>query len=392
MEGSFMRLKIALTGVFAIALLAAPAFAADPGVSADKIVLGQAAPLEGPASALGIGMRDGMLAAFAEQNAKGGVKGRKIELKSRDDGYEPNKSIEASKQLLNDDKVFALVGPVGTPTSLAVVPIAAEANVPFIGPFTGVEALRNPYKPNVVNVRASYFQETEAWIERLTKDLKVERISILFQDDSFGRAGLAGVQKAMEKRNMKLASEGTFERNTTAVRSALLEIRKGNPQAVVMVGPYKPVAEFIKLAKQIKMDAVFVNISFVGSNALAEELGEVGEGVVVTQVVPFPDDTSIPLVASYHAALKSAVPNAAPGFVSLEGYMVGRLVIQALDKLSGEPTRKDLLAALSSGTYDLGGVKLTFGPNDSQGMDEVFLTVIGKGGKFKAVKSLAPAS
>ena len=387
-----MRRQFTLVSALAAALLAAPAFAADPGVSADKIVLGQAAPLEGPASALGIGMRDGMLAAFAEQNAKGGVKGRKIELKSRDDGYEPNKSIEASKALLNDDKVFALVGPVGTPTSLAVVPVAAEAGVPFIGPFTGVEALRNPYKPNVVNVRASYFQETEEWVERLTKDLKIERISILFQDDSFGRAGLAGVQKAMEKRNMKLASEGTFERNTTAVRAALLEIRKGNPQAVVMVGPYKPMAEFIKLAKQIKMDAVFVNISFVGTNALAEELGDAGEGVVVTQVVPFPEDTSIPLVANYHKALQAAVPNAKPGFVSLEGYMVGRLVIQALDKLGGEPTRKDLLAALQSGTYDLGGVKLTFGPNDSQGMDEVFLTVIQKGGKVKAVKSLAPAS
>lgn len=387
-----MRLKVALTGLLAAAFLTVPAFAADPGVSADKIILGQAAPLEGPASALGIGMRDGMLAAFNEVNAKGGVKGRKIELKSRDDGYEPNKSIEASKQLLNDDKVFALVGPVGTPTSLAVVPIAAEANVSFIGPFTGVEALRNPYKPNVVNVRASYFQETEAWVERLTKDLKVERISILFQDDSFGRAGLAGVQKALEKRNMKLASEGSYERNTTAVRSALLEIRKGNPQAVVMVGAYKPCAEFIKLARQIKMDAVFVNISFVGADALAQELGDAGEGVVVTQVVPFPGDTSIPLVANYHAALKATAPNVAPGFVSLEGYMVGRLVIQALEKLSGEPTRKDLLAALSSGTYDLGGIKLTFGPNDSQGSDEVFLTVIDKGGKFKPVKSLAPAS
>ncbi len=386
-----MRRQFALVSTLAAILLAAPAFAADPGVSADKIVLGQAAPLEGPASALGIGMRDGMLAAFAEQNAKGGVKGRKIELKSRDDGYEPNKSIEASKALLNDDKVFALVGPVGTPTSLAVVPIAAEQNVPFIGPFTGVEALRNPYKPNVVNVRASYFQETEAWVERLTKDLKIERISILFQDDSFGRAGLAGVQKAMEKRNMKLASEGSYERNTTAVRSALLEIRKGNPQAVVMVGAYKPCAEFIKLAKQIKMDAVFVNISFVGADALAAELGEAGEGVIVSQVVPFPSDTSIPLVASYQAALKT-VPNAAPGFDSLEGYMVGRLVIQALEKLNGEPTRKDLLAALSSGTYDLGGVKLTFGANDSQGSDEVFLTVIDKGGKFKPVKSLAPGS
>jgi len=273
-----------------------------------------------------------------------------------------------------------------------VVPIAAEAGVPFIGPFTGVEALRTPYKPNVVNVRASYFQETEEWVERLTKDLKVERISILFQDDSFGRAGLAGVQKALEKRNMKLASEGAYERNTTAVRSALLEIRKGNPQAVVMVGAYKPCAEFIKLARQIKMDAVFVNISFVGTNALAQELGDAGEGVIVTQVVPFPEDTSIPLVADYNKALKAAVPNSAPGFVSLEGYMVGRLVIQALEKLNGEPTRKDLLAALQNGTYDLGGVKLTFGANDSQGSDTVFLTVIDKGGKVKPIKSLSAGS
>jgi branched-chain amino acid transport system substrate-binding protein len=392
-RGSIPMHRYLSAAVFAAAVfVTSPGFAADPGISSDKIVLGQAAPLEGPAEALGQGMREGMLAAFAEANAKGGVKGRKIELKSRDDGYEPNKSIEATKQLLNDDKVFALVGPVGTPTSAATQPIAAEAGVPFIGPFTGAEFLRNPYKPNVVNVRASYFQETEEWIERLTKDLKFERISILYQDDAFGRAGLAGVQKAMEKRSMALASEGTFERNTTAVRSALLSIRKGDPQAVVMVGPYKPCAEFIKLAKQLNMNAVFVNISFVGADALAKELGDAGEGVIVTQVVPFPEDTSIPLVATYHQALKASAPNATPGFVSLEGYMVGRLVVQALDKIDGEPTRKALLEALSSGTYDLGGIKLTFGPNDSQGMDEVFLTVIEKGGKFRAIKSLASSS
>jgi branched-chain amino acid transport system substrate-binding protein len=387
-----MHRHLSAAVVAAALFISGSGFAADPGVSSDKIVFGQAAPLEGPAAALGVGMREGLLAAFAEANAKGGIKGRKLELVSRDDGYEPNKSIDASKQLLNDDKVFALVGPVGTPTSLAVVPIAAEAGVPFIGPFTGVEALRNPYKPNVVNVRASYFQETEEWIERLTKDLKFERISILYQDDSFGLAGLAGVKKAMEKRNMTLASEGTFERNTTAVRSALLEIRKGNPQAIVMVGPYKPSAEFIKLAKQLKMDVVFVNISFVGADALAKELGDAGDGVIVSQVVPFPQDTGIPLVASYHQALKAAVPNATPGFVSLEGYMVGRLVVQALEKLDGEPSRKALLAALSNGTYDLGGVKLTFGANDSQGSDTVFLTVIQKGGTFKAVKSLGSSS
>ncbi|HEX2113810.1 MAG TPA: ABC transporter substrate-binding protein [Alphaproteobacteria bacterium] len=370
-------------------LLAMPrALAADPGIAGDKIVFGQVAALEGPAAALGLGMREGLRAAFAEANAKGGVKGRKLELISKDDGYEPNKSIEATKQILTEDKVFALLGPVGTPTSAATQPIASEAGVPFIGPFTGAEFLRNPHKPNVVNVRASYFQETEEMVERLTKDLKFERIAILYQDDAYGRAGLAGVQKALEKRKMTLVAEGTYERNTTAVKSAVLAIKKGNPQAVIMIGAYKPCAEFIKLSRQVKMDAVFVNISFVGSNALAKELGEAGEGVVVTQVVPFPGDTSVPVVAAYQQALKMVDPKPEPGFVSLEGYMVGRLVVAALERIEGEPTRQSLLKALSSGTYDLGGAKLTFGPNDNQGMDEVFLTIIQKDGSFKPIKSL----
>jgi ABC-type branched-subunit amino acid transport system substrate-binding protein len=383
---SFSR-RTALLG-FASLLVLPPALAADPGVASDKIVFGQVAALDGPASALGLGMREGLRAAFAEANAKGGVKGRKLELLSKDDGYEPNKSIDVTKQMLTEDKVFALLGPVGTPTSAATQPIAAEAGVPFIGPFTGAEFLRNPHKPNVVNIRASYFQETEEMVERLTKDLKIERIAILYQDDAYGRAGLAGVQKALEKRKMALVAEGTYERNTTAVKSAVLAIKKGNPQAVIMIGAYKPCTEFIKLSRQVKMEAVFVNISFVGSNALAKELGEAGEGVVVTQVVPFPGDTSIPLVAAYHQALKLVDPKAEPGFVSLEGYMAGRLVFAALERVEGEPTRQSLLKALSAGTFDLGGAKLAYGPTDNQGMDEVFLTVIQKDGSFKPVKSL----
>lgn len=228
-------------------------------------------------------------------------------------------------------------------------------------------------------------------VERLTKDRGVKNIAILYQDDGFGRAGLAGVQKALEKRGMQLAAEGKYERNTVAVKSALLDIRKGNPEAVIMVGAYKPCAEFIKLARQIKMDAVFVNISFVGSNALAKELGDAGKGVYVTQVVPFPEDASIPLVASYQKALKAANPSAEPGFVSLEGYMAGRLVIEALGKVSGEPTRKALLDAMLANSFDLGGVTLAYGKDDNQGMDKVFLTVIGDGGKFKAVTALDQA-
>jgi ABC-type branched-subunit amino acid transport system substrate-binding protein len=386
-----MQKRLLLSLVTAMGLFHAFPAQADPGVSADKIVFGQAAALEGPAAALGQDMRTGILAAFEEANKAGGVNGRKLELISKDDSYEPNKSIEVTKALLDQDKVFALIGPVGTPTSSATQPIAAEAGVPFVGPFTGAEFLRNPFKPNVVNVRASYFQETETMVERLTKDRNATRIAMLYQDDAYGRAGLAGVQKALEKRGMKLVAEGTYERNTVAVKQGLLEIRKGNPEAVIMVGAYKPCAEFIKLARQIKMDAQFINISFVGSNALAKELGANGAGVVVTQVVPFPEDPSIPVVASYQAALKASNPSAKPGFVTLEGYLVGRMAIEALKKAGGEPTRKAFLDAAFGGSFDLGGVKLGYGKDDNQGSDEVFLTVIQADGSFKPVTSLSQA-
>lgn len=371
----------------AISVLPSHAFA-EPGVAADKILLGQAAVFEGPASALGLGMRDGIMAAFAEANGKGGVNGRKLELVTQDDGYEPNKAIDATKALIAKD-VFALVGPVGTPTSMAAHPIAKEAGVPFIGAFTGAEGLRSPYQPHVVNVRASYFQETEMWIERLTKDKGFSKIAIFYQDDAFGRAGLAGVKKAMDARKMSLVAEGTFERNTVAVRAALLEIRKASPEAVVMVGPYKPCAEFIKLCKQLKFEPVFMNISFVGSDALAAELGAAGAGVYVTQVVPLPTDASIPVVKAYQAALAASdAKDKKPGFVSLEGYLVGRTVIAALEKAGKEPTRKAFMAALTAGAYDFGGFKMAFGPDDNRGSDDVYLTVIGPDGAFKSVTSL----
>jgi len=378
-------LSLALAALLATGI---SAFAED-GVSADKIVFGQATALEGPASALGQGMKMGLEAAFAEINKAGGVKGRKLELKSIDDGYEPTKSIEAVKKLLEEDKVFAIAGAVGTPTAAATQPIATAAGAPFIGAFTGAEFLREPYKPLVMNIRASYFQETEAMVEHLTKDLGASKIAIMYQDDAFGQAGLAGVKKALEKRQMQLAGEGTFERNTLAVKAALLAIKKVEPQAVIMISPYKPAAEFIKLAKQIKLDATFVNISFVGSDALAKELGPVGAGVVITQVVPFPKDAAIPVVGRYQASLKASAPDAQPGFVSLEGYLVGRAIIAALEKVNGEPTRKALIEAVQkAGTFDLGGFKLAYSDSSNRGSDQVFLTVIQADGSFKAVDHL----
>jgi branched-chain amino acid transport system substrate-binding protein len=379
---------------FGAALIAA-LFAQDParaetGVSADKIVFGQTAALGGPAAALGLGMRDGLDAAFDEVNRAGGVKGRKLELVSIDDGYEPERAAAAARKLIGENQVFALVGSVGTPTSAAAQPIASEAGVPFIGAFTGAEFLREPYKPTVINLRASYFQETEEMVERLTQDLGVSRIAIFYQNDAFGQAGLTGVKRALDKRHMALVAEGTYERNTVAVQDALRAIKDGDPQAVIMIGAYKPCAAFIKLARQAKLDATFVNISFVGSDVLSHELGPAGAGVIVTQVVPFPGDTSVKVVRSYQAALKASKPDATPGFVSLEGYMVGRLLIAAIARIDGDITRAGLLAAVQkTGRFDLGGFTVQYGPNDNRGSNSVFLTVLQADASLQPIDRLS---
>ena len=383
----------AVVGVPAVAaVLANVASGQNPaqGVYADSIVFGQSAALTGDAMALGTNMNLGIRAAFEEANRNGGVHGRVLRLVARDDGYEPEAAARNTTELV-ESGVFGLIGAVGTPTSTAAEPLASAQAVPYIGPFTGAEFLRAIERESVVNVRASYYQETEEMVDYLTRDLGHERIAILYQDDSYGRAGLSGARLALGRRNMALVSEGTYMRNTTAVKRALLDIRQGRPQAVIIIGAYRPAAEFIRWARRVGLNAVIVNISFVGSNALLNELGAAGNSVVVTQVVPFPSDTSVPVVASYQAALRAVAPAAVPGFVSLEGYLAGLLAVESLQRLDADepPTREQFLDQLrSAGPIDLGGFPVEYGEADNQGSDEVFLTVI-RGGRFQPVDRLS---
>jgi branched-chain amino acid transport system substrate-binding protein len=367
-----------------------PAEAAEEGVTADRILFGQSAALTGPAAELGLEMQRGILAAFGEANAAGGIAGRRIELITRDDRYEPEAAIANTGALIGSDRVFGLIGAVGTPTSAATEPIAREAGVPFIAPFTGAEFLRDPSLTNVANIRASYFEETEAIVDRLVTDREVSRIAVLFQDDSYGRSGLAGVRQALERRNMTLAGAGSYVRNTTAVKTALLALRGARPEAIIIIGAYLPSAVFTQWARKLGVDATIVNISFVGANALAEALGPAGDGVYVTQVVPFPEGDSMPLLHEYRAALAALDPAAIPGFGSLEGYIAGRLTTEVLKRLGREPTRLDFLAALAGiGAFDIGGFILRYGPGDNHGSDQVFLTMISRDGSIVPVEDMA---
>ncbi len=361
------------------------------GIDSGSITFGQSAAFSGPEQELGRNLRVGILSAFHEANTTGLVHGRSLFLTSLDDVYEPEIAISAVRTLIEDEDVFALIGSVGAPTSRAALPLAAEAGAPYIAPFTGAEFLRDEEWRNVFNLRASYYQETEEMVARLTEDLAVSRIAIMYQDDSFGRSGYLGARRALERRNLEPVALGVYPRNTTAIKTALVDISRGNPEAVIMIGATQPVATMVKWARRIDLSAIFMTVSFVGIDELAGQLGEDGEGVYVTQVVPFPTDDSLPIVSSYLLALKAFAPNDAPGYVSFEGYLAGRLAIEGLKECGRDVDRQCFLESVrGADRIDIEGFELSFG-DDNQGSDVVFLTVMDGNGGYSAATSVVEA-
>ena len=364
----------------------------EPGVTAERILFGQSAAFSGPARELGRNMNLGIEAAFQEANRRGGVHGRQLALVTLDDAYEPEAAIANTRKLIEDEGVFALIGAVGTPTSRSAVPITSQAGVPYIAPFTGAIFLRDNTEDGVINLRASYFQETEEIVDRLSRDLGITRIGVMYQNDSFGRVGYRGVRQALERRKLDPVAIGVYPRNTTAIKAGLLDLQRGNPDAVVVVGAYQPVATLISWARRVGFNPVFATISFVGSNALAGALGPDGQGVLVSQVVPFPAAGNIAIAVQYRRALAAHAPGTAPGFVSFEGYLAGKLAITALEGCGPDVKRTCLMESLNeAGTIDMGGLRLEFGAGDNQGSDAVFLTVIGKDGRYHPIRTLRDA-
>ncbi len=364
----------------------------EQGVSAERILFGQSAAFSGPARELGRNMNLGIEAAFREANRKGGVHGRRLELVALDDAYEPEAAIANTRKLIEDEGVFALIGAVGTPTSRSAVPITSQAGVPYIAPFTGAIFLRDDPESGVINLRASYYQETEEIVDRLSRDLGITRIGVMYQNDSFGRVGYQGVRRALDRRKLDPVAIGVYPRNTTAIKAGLLDLQRGKPDAVVVIGAYQPVATLISWARRVGFDPVFATISFVGSNALARELGADGQGVLVSQVVPFPAAGNVAVAVQYRRALAAHAPGTAPGFVSFEGYLAGKLAIIALEGCGPEVKRTCLVESLNEAeTINMGGLRLRFGAGDNQGSDAVFLTVIGKDGRYHPINTLRDA-
>jgi ABC-type branched-subunit amino acid transport system substrate-binding protein len=369
-----------ILGVLALAT-AFTAAAQAPGVTPTTIVLGQSAAFTGPAAQLGIQMNVGLKAYFDLVNAQGGIHGRRIELKTRDDKYEANLCAENTRKLIEEDRVFALIGYVGTPTSQAALPIFTDAKVPFFGPFTGAELLRDPFNRYVFNVRASYYDETEQIVEQLIST-GIKSIAVFYQNDAYGQAGLKGVERAMGRRNLKIAATSTVERNTTNVAAAVKKIGGVQPDAVVMISAYTSIAEFVRQMKKAGSGAQFHNVSFVGSKALADALGAEGIGVAISQVVPFPWSPTTLIVKEYQQVLGAAGIKDY-NFSSLEGFIVAKAFAEGLRRAGKDLTRDRMIVALESMTnVDLGDFIVSFKPSNHNGSKYVDLTIISRGGKF----------
>ncbi len=378
--GRFMKRILSIIAAIGALLASMSAALGQDGITPTSILIGQSAAFTGPAAQLGIQYRDGAKLWLDYINAQGGVNGRRIELKSRDDKYESKLAAENTKKLIEEDRVFLLFAYVGTPTSQASLPIFTAARVPFVAPFTGAELLRAPLNRYIFNVRASYYDETEKIVDHLART-GVRKFAVFYQNDAYGQAGLEGVKRALTRRNMQPMALGTVERNTTNVAEAVKTINAAEPEATVMISAYTSVAEFVKQMKKAGSISQFFNVSFVGSKALAEALGAEGRGVMVSQVVPYPWSPMVPIVKEYLEFAKRG--NVDVNYSSLEGFIAAKVLVEGLRRTGKDPTREKFVAAMESiSNLEIGGFQVRFSPENHNGSQYVDLSMIGREGKF----------
>lgn len=349
----------------------------------NKLILGQSAAFSGPAAQLGIQFHQGAKVWFDQVNAQGGVAGNRIEIKTLDDGYEPDRCAENTRKLIDMD-VFALFGYIGTPTSLAALPLVKKAQIPFIAPFTGAMALREPTLGSVFHLRASYNDETALIVKQLTH-LGLKKIAVFYQNDSYGKAGLDGAVLALANLGLKPVALATVERNSVDVASAMKTITAAAPDAVIQVSAYKSCAAFIRAARKAGFGGTFFNVSFVGTQALADELGKDGAGVVVSQVVPSPYSPTRPITREFVAAIKQTGSTVQANYSSMEGYLAARLFTEGLERIGNRPaTRESLVHGLESlGNYSMGGFALRMSPTNHVASSFVELSMLTGDGRVR---------
>ena len=349
-----------------------------PSDSKNTILLGQSLPLSGPSAQIGKKYQAGAQAWFNEVNRKGGINGKKIRLISLDDQYEPELTIINTKRLLEKPNLLALFGYVGTPTTKEILPFIEERKIPLIAPLTGASILRDKDLKMVVNLRASYQMEIDKIVESLVRNAR-QKIAIIYQDDAFGKDGLKSAESALKKHGLKPIAIATVQRNSAQIQSALQVLTSSQPNAIIIISTYVSSAALSRELLQRDVKAQIMNVSFVGTRALEQSLPVgLANGIGVSQVVPFPWDRWIPVVADYQRLMRMNNSSARFGFTSLEGFMAAKLITEGIKRVQGPLTKESLITSLKSiKKVDLGGFQLDLSSNNKQASDYVELTFFG---------------
>ena len=353
-----------------------------PGVTEREVVIGSCSALEGPSQCARQQTVAGAKAYFSLMNDEGGVHGRKLRLIAYDDSYDPAKTQGCFDKLMAD-KVFALGFFVGTPTAVKYLPLAEENKIPLVGLFTGAQILYTPLRHWVINVRASYFDETREQIDGMWNALGYKKIGVIYPDDAFGSAVLDGVKEALKAHEAEPSGVASYQRQTAKVDAAIASVRAANPQAVVVVGPPNTVAPIVKQAHAVGWKPLFLTVSFVGTEELIAHAGDDADGMVVTQVVPPYYLTDLKNVALYRRALSQYAPSERPNFISLEGFVDAMVLVEGLKRAGKDLTRDGLIRGIESvHQFDIGlgpQLKLDYSAKDHKGFDHVIPTVIRSG-------------
>ncbi|MFK7862124.1 MAG: ABC transporter substrate-binding protein [Granulosicoccus sp.] len=358
--------------------------AAEPGVTNDAVYFGQSAPYSGAAASLGEGTRKGIELCFMVAEHEGGIHGRMPKLVGMDDGYDPDRALENVRSLVRGGEIFGLVGAVGTPTSKLSERIARGGRVPFIGPVTGTAFLRSPDCGHVVNVRASYDDEAFALVSALASSVDLGNCAMFMQSDAYGFAVRNSLQAALESKGQQIRTFAGYDRATGDVSGAIEMIADAQPSVVFMAGTAGTSAQFLKGVRARNVNAAFATISFVGATEFARQAGSAGVGVLVSQVVPPPDDSSIPLVQNYLQALKKFGHGDKPDFAMLEGFLTGRVICEMLERAGPDFDRESFLRTISreKTTLNIFGTPLSYGPRNNAGTSSVYITRLNQGGSY----------
>jgi branched-chain amino acid transport system substrate-binding protein len=376
------RSCIRVVALSLLLLIAASPASCEVGVTATTILIGQSVSLSGPTASLGHEMQAGAAAYFSYINKHGGVNGRSIEFKTLDDAYEVERTVANVKTLIEKDRVFLLFGLRGTAHTNAAAKVFTPAQVPLFATFSGAQSLRAPFNRYIFHVRASYADETDKIFKQLS-ELGLSRIGLFYQNDGYGKEGRAAAEESSKKYKLAISALGTVEPNTSDAKAAVATIAKIQPQAVVMYASYKASAEFVRGMRAAQSFAQFMNLSIVGTTALAKELGNDARGIGVSQIVPFPWNLGIPIVKEYQAVMKAETGKAEYSFLTLESYLSARILVDGLRRAGRDLTRDKLLAALETmHDVDFGGFRVNFSRNSHEASHFVELTVIGKDGQI----------